>query len=168
MRREMHDPASEYRPSGRVVLVDGRERVLLLDQGVPEEGGRLWVTPGGGLAPGESFAQGALRELWEETGLRLAESGPLVWTRRIVFRWSGRVIDSDERFFFAHLPDLEIAVAPAALEPHEVATVSGHRWWGVAALNAAPPDTFAPSRIAELLPPLLAGDVPPEPIDVGY
>lgn len=31
----------------------------------------FWSMPGGGVDPGESVEQGALREVWEETGLRV-------------------------------------------------------------------------------------------------
>ena len=29
----------------------------------------VWITPGGGLKPSETYEQAALRELWEETGV---------------------------------------------------------------------------------------------------
>lgn len=31
----------------------------------------LWCLPGGGIDPGESVAEGCIREVWEETGLRV-------------------------------------------------------------------------------------------------
>src|SRR3712207_8303508 len=68
------------RPVARVLLLGpGGRLLLLLAQDAPG-GHQWWVTPGGGLDPGESFEQAARRELLEETGIR-AEVGPWVWTR---------------------------------------------------------------------------------------
>ncbi|KAB8190659.1 NUDIX domain-containing protein [Nonomuraea phyllanthi] len=45
--------------------------------------GRGWDIPGGHLEPGESAAEAAVRELYEETGLRLPGSAlsPFAWQR---------------------------------------------------------------------------------------
>ncbi len=59
----------EIRYQGAVVQ-DGR---LLLIQHTHHETGRaVWVLPGGGIEPGESEAMCVVRELHEETGLRVA------------------------------------------------------------------------------------------------
>jgi hypothetical protein len=69
-----------YRPSARIILLDPDDRILLLkvvdDAGILDEP-VLWITPGGGVEPGEEFEDTALRELWEETGLRDLPLGPL-------------------------------------------------------------------------------------------
>jgi len=51
----------------RAVVVQGG-CMLLLPPGGGEE---AWLPPGGGLEPGESLAECAAREVWEETGLRV-------------------------------------------------------------------------------------------------
>lgn len=60
------------RRSGRVLLLDPCERVLLLRGGDPSRPhlGELWFTVGGGCEPDETTEQAVRRELREETGWR--------------------------------------------------------------------------------------------------
>ena len=159
------DPAPIFRPGARIVLLDCEDRVLLFRNRVPgQETPDSWITPGGGIEPGESPEAAARRELWEETGLRDVEIGPCVWTRRHVWRWEDTWYDSDERFFLARVERHE--VAPQALGEMERRSLLGHRWWSAAAL-AASAEVFIPRDLAALLPPLIAGELPREPLEVG-
>ena len=73
------DPADrprKLRETVRVIVID-QDRTLLFedsDPGVP--GAHWWVTPGGGVDPGESEAQAAIREVFEETGYRISKPEP--------------------------------------------------------------------------------------------
>ncbi len=54
-------------PSVTVITFDDQGRVLL----VKHADAGVWVAPGGSLDPHESPADAAVREMWEETGLRV-------------------------------------------------------------------------------------------------
>jgi len=61
------------RDSARVILLDGDGRVLLFRVvGPRDDKPPLWITPGGGVAPGEELVVAAARELEEGTGLKVS------------------------------------------------------------------------------------------------
>ncbi len=154
------------RQAARVVLFDGEGRTLLFLARVPGREGRvreMWITPGGGLDPGETHEAAAVRELWEETGLR-AELGPCVWTRSYTFEFRGRRIRQDERYFVAQT--VETAVGREHWTREERDFLAEHRWWPRAEILGSRA-LFVPRRLAELAEPLWRGEYPPEPIDCG-
>jgi len=118
------------RRTARVLLIDDRDRILLFadtDPGIP--GSRWWMTPGGGIDPGETDLAGAARELAEETGLVVAEEqllGPTM-LRRVVHGYTDVVIDQQDVFYACWVPAFEVSDAGHTEE--EKITMADHRWW---------------------------------------
>jgi 8-oxo-dGTP diphosphatase len=82
-------------PCAGAVIKDAAGRLLLIRRG-HEPGAGLWSLPGGRIEPGETDQQAVVREVLEETGLRV-ECGPLLGTAELPGP-DGAVIDvSDYR-----------------------------------------------------------------------
>ena len=139
------------RRAARVVLVDRDDRTLLLRGGDPARPGlRWWFTPGGGLDDGETPAEGAARELFEETGLRVdpADLGEPVWHQVTHFSYNSRQYRQDQEFFLFRVPEWQVDTTGFDVE--EQRTIDDHRWWSLAELETTA-ETIYPEELAELL-----------------
>lgn len=156
----------EVRTAARVVLVDPEQRVLLLGARDPADGRVVWFVPGGGVEAGEDLLRAARRELSEEVpaAADIELHGP-VWRRHHDFSWAGHGVCQEEWFFVARL-DQPLDAATIRLSGIEARSFVEARWATLADL-ADWPDILAPRRMAELLVPILAGQLPDDPIDAG-
>jgi 8-oxo-dGTP pyrophosphatase MutT (NUDIX family) len=150
------------RKVARVVLLDPRQRILLLRGHEPEDPARSWwFTPGGGLEGNESRQDAAVRELAEETGITEADIGPVIWRRICSFPFDGRRWNQDEWYFLARTTGTRTALT--ALTDLELRSVDGLRWWTADEL-AATRETVYPIRLAALLRTLLDEGPPSTPV----
>lgn len=145
------------RRAARVLLVDGADRILMLhgrDPARPEHG--YWFTVGGGLDEGESPAQGAARELAEETGLAVAaeDLGEPVWHEVTEFPFGGRSYRQHQDFFLVRVPSWQVRTD--GFNAVEETSIDGYRWWRVEELVASG-ERYYPAELPALLRGILGG-----------
>jgi 8-oxo-dGTP pyrophosphatase MutT (NUDIX family) len=147
------------RRAARALLI--AERSVLLIRGCDParpEAGTWWLTPGGGIEDDESIETAMVREILEETGLRVPaeELGPVVATRVAEFEFDNRSYRQTECFF---------AVDVAPFVPHadgwddiEQRALLEHRWWTLDELRATA-ERLYPGELATVVAAVLDGPI---------
>ena len=150
-------------PTVKLLLVDEEERLLLIHSRDPVSGDDCWYPVGGGLEPGETIQQAAIREASEETGLTELPAGDPVWTRDHTYTYIGRDIQVHEDWLLHRVTNF--SPAPAALTDYESSSILGFHWWSIAELKTTT-ETVFPPRLGQRLSTLLRSGIPSTPIDI--
>jgi 8-oxo-dGTP pyrophosphatase MutT (NUDIX family) len=155
-----HPPSA--RRAARVVLLDEANAVLLLSGRDPalESADLYWILPGGGALAGERLEEAARREVYEETGARLGELGPVVWERFVSFPFDGRQFEQHESIFVVRTSHFD--VRPVALTDLEVRSTTGSRWWSAQDLALTNGAVYPPD-LGSLVARWLTAGPPPKP-----
>lgn len=142
--RDWLDPVE--RQAVRGVVVDAKQRVLLVRFEHPVSGDSWWATTGGGVDEGESDEQALRRELREEAGLDVSEAGPVVHEREHTFPWDGRIIRQRERFYLVRV-EVHQPAPTIDLRPEGVTEL---RWWTLSELDRTG-EVIVPPGLAQLV-----------------
>lgn len=155
------------RQAARVVALDRQGRIFLINASDPGDPSKppWWELPGGGIDGWESSERTVTRELWEEAGIEGAHVGPVIWTQHVTFTFAGYYFDQDEVIHVAWCEDTT-SRGPGHLELFEAMAFRGSRWWTLEELQASEDPTLPP-RLRELLPPIIAGELPNPPLDIS-
>lgn len=153
----------------RLVVLDIQGTMLLFhtrDLGNPDLG-TWWELPGGGIDPGETYRDAAVRELREETGIVAERSrvGPPTWKRRATFRYRRERRLSDEVIVTVRLTATGPVVDESQRLDYEKEDYFGYRWWPVPEVIASH-ERFYPGSLPALLGAFLDGQEINEPFEL--
>jgi 8-oxo-dGTP pyrophosphatase MutT (NUDIX family) len=140
------------RPSARLLITTPKRRVLLfrfVHKTGALAGKAHWATPGGGVEHGETFAEAAIRELREETGIREVQVSRPVGRREVPLQLpDGERVLAVEQYFVVNTSTESISCDGWTAEEREV--MADHRWWSREDLSSTT-ETVYPEGLVEML-----------------
>jgi 8-oxo-dGTP pyrophosphatase MutT (NUDIX family) len=125
----------KHRETARIMLIDEEDRIFLLKTHFDPEVGLppRWLTPGGGIDSGESTLQAAVRELYEETGMKVQPEA----LGEAVLVASGRWDWADGKNYHTYTDTIyELKVTnfspdTSGFTQDELRDILEYRWWTV-------------------------------------
>ncbi|MCU1583269.1 MAG: hypothetical protein JWO01_2657 [Microbacteriaceae bacterium] len=141
---------ARHRLTSRILVFDADNRVLLfLTKGSVAAQQTRWITPGGGVEPGESHAEAARRELFEETGLVVEELGQPVWSHDFTVDYLGGDHDTGHAAYYATRTD-QFEPAKENWTTDELVDVLETRWWTLSELLSTD-QPYEPAELVNLI-----------------
>lgn len=151
-----------YRKAARLLIIDGEEKRTLLVRGHDSHAPARswWFTVGGGLHPGETHRQAAVRECREETGLVVSNEqlqGPVI-VRRSRMYFADRERCQDEQFYLLRTQQRQLS--NRSWTEQEQRLLDEMRWFNAEELRALAAQTIPiyPPELVDLISQLLESE----------
>lgn len=160
------------RNSVKVILLNNKNELLLMIQDDPKiksadskYHGRFWSMIGGAIEPGETLHEAALREVFEETGIRLKEGdlGPLVWFGEFDLVFKDKPVHLKQSFIVAKTRQDQITLSNLTKEEKEV--VETLAWFSLDQIKNSR-EIIYPIVLPLYLPDILSGCYPASPVEI--
>ena len=140
------------RPAARVILLNDQNEVLLFRFSFPDgalAGQSFWATVGGAVEQGETFAQAAVRELREETGISVADIGTALHHSEFPLTLvDGSLVMAEEVFF--GLRSAKADLSQKEWSDFERKYMVDQRWWSVEQIKATGEKVY-PENLCNLM-----------------
>ena len=130
----------------------------MMTQAPDSSGFSRWITPGGGVDPGESHLEAAHRELFEETGQSLPINPEPVWTYEFEVSWDQADHNRGYAEYFVAFASEEFDPISDFWTPEEHIDVTASTWWSVDDLRHTD-DPYEPTHLPTLFARVLK-DIP--------
>lgn len=157
-----NEPTRIDRYGARCIVFDEQDKVLYIGRSATADRPARWFLPGGGIDEGEAPLDAAVRELFEETGLRVRPgdlTGPVA--RRAFRRHrDGAVFTQDNYLFFTRVDRFEPRVSGGDAYEQDLE----FRWFGIDEISDDGGFDERTDPLLHLVKRLLDGNVPAEPL----